>query len=285
MKSSLFVAVGTAVGSTLLFAGLLNAPWLRAQSPSPAPGATGAAFDVVSIKPNNSGPGSFVEFRTLPDGGYTMVNSPIRSIILQASPVPSREVVGLPDWATKDSYDVTVKPPAGSTPEQLREMWRNMFAERMKLVAHIEEHEQSTFALVLARSDGRLGPQLKRSTLDCSPLVPGATPAPPPTAPVDPANRCGGGVGRSSIVSGGMAMDQFALRLAGVAGAQVFDRTGLDGWYAFTLRFTRPNDPAPVDDAPDIFTALQEQLGLKLQAEKTQVPVLVVDHIERPTPN
>ena len=161
-------------------------------------------------------------------------------------------------------------------------MWRNMFAERTKLMGHVEERERSIFALVLARSDGRLGAQLKRSTLDCAPAQPSSQ---PPPVPADPQNRRGGAVGRSSIVSGGITMDQLALRLTSLAEAQVYNRTGLDGWYALTLRFTRPADPSPSDDSPEIFTALQEQLGLKLQPEKTNVPVFVVDHIERPTPN
>ena len=97
-------------------------------------------------------------------------------------------------------------------------------------------------------------------------------------------------MGPTSIVSGGMMMANLAQSLGGLAGRLVNDRTGLEGFYAFTLNFSAPRlgpspDPAPVDDAPEIFTALQEQLGLKLQPEKTMVPVFVIDQIERPSEN
>jgi uncharacterized protein (TIGR03435 family) len=170
--------------------------------------------------------------------------------------------------------------------------WQALFAERMKVVAHVEEREQDTFALVPARADGRLGPQLERSTLDCNPRPPGSPPPPPQPTPTasDMRNRCGMMMGPTSIVSGGMTMAQFVQSLGGIAGRLVNDRTGLEGFYAFTLNFSARTlkaspDPTPIDDAPEIFTALQEQLGLKLQPEETMVPVLVIDHIERPSEN
>jgi uncharacterized protein (TIGR03435 family) len=203
-------------------------------------------------------------------------------------------VIGLPDWASTERYDVTAKPPADSTREQRSEMWRTLFAERMKLVAHVEEKERDTFALVVARSDGRLGPQLKPSTLDCSPRPPGSPPAPlppPPTTDAEVLNRCGGRFSNGSIVSGGITMDALVGSLGGLAGRLVNNRTGLQGFYSMTLTFSPPRTPAASSDAPlpsdapEFFTALQEQLGLKLQPEKTMVPVFVVDRIERPTEN
>jgi len=95
-------------------------------------------------------------------------------------------------------------------------------------------------------------------------------------------------MGQGSIVSGGITMDRLVHSLGGLAGGLVNDRTGLQGWYAVTLRFAPPGlraDTAPSDDAPEFVTALQEQLGLKLRPEKTRVPIFVIDHIERPTPN
>jgi len=122
-----------------------------------------AEFDVVSIKrsaPDTAGS----SMRTLPDGTSIMLNVAIRQFITGASPVPVREVEGLPDWAMQERYDVTAKPPVGSTLQQRAEMWRTLFAHRMKLVAHVEERERDTYALALARADGRLGPQLKPQT-------------------------------------------------------------------------------------------------------------------------
>lgn len=251
---------------------------------------SGAQFDVVSIKrsPNDAVGGGM---RSLPDGTMIMTNQPIRSIILSASPVPAREVEGLPEWVTRERYDVTLKPPAGATREQRPEMMRTMFAERMMLKAHVEERERDVLALVVARSDGRLGPQLKPSTLDCGPRPPGSPPPPPPTfAEADAQGRCGGLYGQGVIVSGGVLLDSFVLSISGLAGRQVVNRTGLQGFYALMLHYAAPRPPgatdAPVDDNnPDFFTALQEQLGLKLQPDKMRVPIFVVDHIERPTQN
>jgi uncharacterized protein (TIGR03435 family) len=227
-----------------------------------------------------------------------MTNSPIRSVILNASPVDGvREILGLPDWVNTERYDLTAKPPAGTTRDQMRPMWMAFFADRMKLVAHVEQQERTTFAMVIARSDGRLGPQLKKSALDCSPPAPGAPPPPPPAPPQpgpgglpDFTNRCGMMMGRGTIVTGGVPLDQLARSLGNMAGGFINNRTGLDGFYAFTLTFTPPGGAGPAADAsadnpPEILTALQEQLGLKLQPEKTIVPILVIDHIERPTPN
>lgn len=257
-----------------------------AQTPAPGP----VQFDVVSIKRNTTGE-TGGGMRSLPDGTSIMTNQPIRSIILSASPVPAREVEGLPDWVNTERYDVTLKPPAGAPREQRTEMMRNMFAERMMLKAHVEERERDVFALVVARSDGKLGPQLKLSTLDCSPRPPGSPPPPPPTFnEADAAGRCGGLYGQGVITSGGLRLDSFVLSISGLAGRQVVNRTGLQGDYALTLRWAATRRPgatdAPVDDnLPDFFTALQEQLGLKLQSEKMTVPIFVVDHIERPTEN
>jgi uncharacterized protein (TIGR03435 family) len=271
-----------AVLVTLIGASSLGPPAMRAQS------SAGAQFDVVSIKPNTAGLGAGGGMRTLPDGTFMMTNQPIRSIVLAASPVPVREVSGLPEWVNTDRYDITAKAPAGSKREQQREMMRNMIVERMKLVGHVEEQERKTFALVMARSDGRLGPQLTRSTLDCAPRA--SPDGPPQAAPSrdEPQNRCGMAIGHGTIVSGGITMNQLVNSFDGLAGGLVDNRTGLDGWYAVTLRFTPPRlavEPSATDDAPQFVTALQEQLGLKLEPQKSRVPIFVVDHIERPTPN
>jgi bla regulator protein blaR1 len=259
-------------------------PTISAQTPR-------AEFDVVSIK--RSAPDAVGgSMRTLPDGTQIMANVRINQFITSAAPVPVREVVGLPEWAQTERYDVTAKPPADSTREQRRQMWQTLFSERMKLEAHVEQREKDTFALVIARSDGRLGPQLKPSTLDCSPRPPGspAPPPPPPPTDGDVLNRCGGRFGNGSIMSGGITMDSLVGSLGGLAGRLVNNRTGLRGFYSLTLTFAPPRTPeasdAPLpDDAPEFFTALQEQLGLKLQPEKSMVPVFVIDRIERPTEN
>ena len=244
------------------------------------------AFEVVSIKRHvilEAAGGT----RTLPDGTYIMTNQTIESMIRLAAPVQVREVIGMPDWVKYERYDVTAKPPAGATPAERAEMMRRMFADRMKLVAHVEQRERDTFALMLARSDGRLGPNLKASTLDCSPrsVDPNAPLVPPEQ---DVRKSCGLMVSQTSIVSGGITIDRLLLSIGGMAGGLVNNRTGLQGNYSVELNFT-PNglasDDRRGDEPPQFLTALQEQLGLKLQPEKTMVPVLVIDSIERPSEN
>jgi bla regulator protein BlaR1 len=214
--------------------------------------------------------------RTLPDGTFQATNIRIRQVMNAASPEPVTDITGLPDWVLTERYDIIGKPAPDSHPtrEQRAEMMRNMLIERMKVAGHIEQVERPGFALVVARSDGRLGPQLKRSTLDCF----GADRA-----------RCGGRVGLGVIESNAVLLDQFALEISGLAGGVVNNRTGLEGRYDLTLHFAvsmLSADPtALVDDAPQFVTALQEQLGLKLVPEKTKVKIFVVDHIERPAPN
>jgi uncharacterized protein (TIGR03435 family) len=226
------------------------------------------------------------------------------------APRPPR-VLGLPSWAESERYDVNVKGAAGLTREQQQQMWRALLADRMKLAAHYEMREEPSYDLVPARGDRRLGAQLRPSTLDCStrpapaapPVLPtlplpGAAPAggggtpgtrPPlpftPPTPQEAMSRCGFMTSGNELYSGGMTMTQLAGIISDPSGRIVLDRTGLEGFYSVRLTFSRrPPDAAPtIDDAPSVFTALAEQLGLKLESSRTQVQVLVVDHIERPT--
>jgi uncharacterized protein (TIGR03435 family) len=261
-------------------------PLIAPQSPA----LSGAQFDVVSIKPHPYDPVAGGGITTRPDGTFVMTSQPIWSIISSVSPVPvlPRDTVGLPEWARTEAYDIIAKPAPGSTPtrEQRAEMMRNMLIERLKVASHIERQERTTFALVVARSDGRLGPQLKKSTVDCVP--PSPPDAAPPTRP-SASSRCGARFGPGTVEATGVALDRFVNSLSGLAGGLVNNRTGLDGLYDLTLHFSSPRlNPDPsvaADDAPQFVTALQEQLGLKLIPEKSMVNILVIDHIERPTPN
>lgn len=246
-------------------------------------------FDVASIKP--SAPGTDSGVQTLADGTVRLRGVRLAVLLALAAPasIASTNIVGFPEWTTTELYDVVVRPPTGTTQEQMRPMWFNVLTTRMKLAAHVEQREGKAFDLVLARRDGRLGPNLKKSTLDCTTPSPTSTPS-PGQAPPDFTQRCGmGGTGTRTgmyLISGGTTMDMLAQNLAGRAGGAVENRTGLDGYYAFTLNFAPPSQtggPAPAFDLPDFFTALQEQLGLKLQPAKKSVPFWVIDRIERPT--
>ncbi|HLO26614.1 MAG TPA: TIGR03435 family protein, partial [Geobacteraceae bacterium] len=155
--------------------------------------------------------------------------------------------------------------------------------------------EADIYALVIARPGEKPGPALKPSTQDCSPQAIRALGggSPPPAAPTgQPAVFCGMQFGPGRIGFGGFPMSFFANGIAGQVGRVVVDRTGLAGNWDFELRFAPelpvgllpPGGDAPSSDpgAPSIFTAIQEQLGLKLQATKGSVKVLVIDSVERP---
>ncbi len=160
----------------------------------------------------------------------------------------------------------------------------------MKLAFHVEQRERDVYTLVTARTDGTLGSDLKPSTLDCK-----SVPSPSFNGQIPGVEffrgRCGIGGTPTTMASGAVTLDQFATWVAGVVGAAVENRTGLNGLYAFTLTFSRQRsaapsvNPNPSDDLPDVFTAVQEQLGLKLQHGKKMLPVYVIDHIERPSEN
>src|SRR3954471_3755017 len=253
-------------------------------------------FEVASIKRNTSGDRGN-SMRSMPDGTEVMVNSPIRSFIGAAYPSQSGQYVGLPDWAKNERYDVTVKAPAGTTREQERQMWRALFAEGMKLGAHDETSEKAIYNLVLARADGRLGPKLKPSAHDCIAESAAARQrtGPPPqlTSDADFLDSCGMRVGNGRLISGGFTMQRLAQQLRGMSGRVVRDRTGLTGFYVIDFAYAPPNQaggPTPAvaadpSDAPSVFTALQEQLGLRLEPDKMPLQFVVIDHIERPTEN
>jgi uncharacterized protein (TIGR03435 family) len=268
------------MGRTVFLACLALTCMLRAQAT--------LEFDAVSIKRNNAGPNAGGGMRSLPDGTYVVKNQPISSIIRFASPTDVREVAGLPVWAKEDRYDVIAKPPSSATPLQLGQMWRTMFAQRMKLVAHLEDREIDAYALRLARPDGRVGPKLKRAAPECTPR-PAEPPASSEKPGPEPPGRCGASLGERRIEARGMTMDILVQWLGNAAGRLVNNRTGLPGFYELQLDFapelSAGDEPTSGDAPPDIFTAVRDQLGLKLEPEKARAQVFVVDSIQRPSEN
>jgi uncharacterized protein (TIGR03435 family) len=181
-------------------------------------------------------------------------------------------------------------------------MLRALLAERFNLAVHKETREMPVFALVLARSDGSFGPQMRRSPDDCSNAAArgrGSAPA-GARSPWDGIS-CGTSVGPGIILAGGRTMAQIATSFSRLTttgsslNRLVVDRTGLEGTFDMTLRFTPenipnfgpggppPGLPAIDPNGPSIFTAVQEQLGLKLDSQRGPVEVLVIDRVSRPT--
>ena len=254
------VALALLAGSAALFA---------RQNPQEKP-AEVAAFEVASVKPNTSRISNAVP-PSRANGSFSASNVALKSVIANAYEVRIFQIEGGPDWLTAERFDIIARGREG-TPDRLRPaMLRTLLAERFKLVVHFETREQQVYSLTVLRSDGRLGPQLK------------------PAAPADgssgfPSASVGNGTAR--INGRRVSMDTFAIMLTGsVFNQRVIDRTGLDGEFELDLRFTPDSSTAAVPEFPSIFTAVQEQLGLKLQSERGPVPVLVIDSVQRPTPD
>jgi uncharacterized protein (TIGR03435 family) len=261
-------------------------PFLQIQDPPRQ------SFEVASVKPNKSGETSnFLQSR--PGGNFAVGNMTLRGLIMFAYGIQGFQLVGAPDWVATERFDIIAKAaadvpptPIGRTsPEAL--MLRSLLEDRFRLSAHRETRDLPIYALVLARADGRLGPQLRQTTSDyCARLLAAAgkagdTPI-PPGGPV-----CGmrpGGTG-NEITFGAIPMNEFARFLNVNVGRTVVDRTGLTGVWDFDLKWSPPNAPTPDPDRPSIFTALQEQLGLRLDATTGPVEVLVIDRLERLIPD
>jgi uncharacterized protein (TIGR03435 family) len=302
----------------LLTAGLLTATTLAAQQAPSAPAATTSpTFEVASIKRNTSGAG-FQTISMQPER-LTFVNFPVRQLIVRAYQVQPFQVLGGPSWITGDRFDVTTKADANATPEQLNLMLQAMLADRFKLKVHKETRQSDIYRLVLARADGKLGDSIKPAAVNCAamrgrPGGPGPGPGGPAGAgPVAvPAPRAGGpqpgpggGMGGCQMMVApgrlqvaGQPMSTFANQLAQQLGRPVRDETGLTGSYDFTLTFMPETggragvppigapDLPPIDpNAPSLPTALQEQLGLKLETTKGPIEMIVIDSIDQPTEN
>jgi uncharacterized protein (TIGR03435 family) len=249
---------------------------------------TAPAFDVVSIKrssPNTTG-GSV----GAPPGRFVMVNMDLRPLIGTAygDDVDTSDYIGLPGWAMTERYDVEAKAPEGAKPADLEPMLRTLLAERFAFKAHVETREQPIYELVRANPGSPLSPGLEKVDVDCQALREargrGEKPELKPLAsglfPCD--MRMQGSAGME-IRSGGLRMADFARSIQGGTGRILVDKTGLEGYYAFKLAYT--GKPSPDSDVPSLFTALQEQLGLRLQSAIAPVRVLVIDNIQRPTEN
>jgi uncharacterized protein (TIGR03435 family) len=264
---------------------------------SPVGSAARATFEVASVKPNVSN--SSTSNSNEPPGGYVATNMSLRRLIAIAYRMrlqTERDRIVGPSWIDAARFDINARTPPGSSREQVPDMLRALLVERFGLAAHTETREAPVYALVLARTDGQPGPQLTRSSLDCSkPQAFRSGAAGPGTGVADEKPQCGiisnvdgnGGVLRG----GGRSMADLAGNLAGRVSREVIDRTGLTGTYDFVLRWTPENfaNPAgnagPSRDGTLIVTALQEQLGLKLETGRGPVEFLIIDKVDRPTPD
>jgi len=279
-RQSIPLAIGVA---------LLNAP--LAGTPQTPP--VSQTFEVATIKLNRSGerrPRQVVLPRA---GRLTLTNISIRELIQDAYGLPFPALLlNVPDWARTDHVDVVAKAPSAAPVTVLQHMLQPLLAEYFKLSVHRETHEMDVLAMVLA-TPGRLGPQLKPSLDACDELV--GTPGGFARAPEGAANErgtCGilpGGAGR--IIARGLDMPGLAAYIGTTPGRMIIDRTGIAGRFDVDLTYTpsifstdapeRRSPPPGVDPTgPPLITALQDQLGLKLQPLRIPIDVLVIDHAE-----
>ncbi len=235
-----------------------------AQTPEPL------AFEVASIKPNKSGSprsGS----RLQPRGRYEGTNLTVHQLIVESLGVRPFQVIDGPAWIRSERFDITARTPDDAPPNRMRDMLRTLLADRFGLVVHTEMREQAIFALVLARSEPR--PPAGLIPTGCE------------------GRRCGlnstGSSGVGTMWASAETMTHLAEWLSNQTDRLVIDRTGLTDTYDFYLRYGLDSARAslPADAPPSLFTALSEQLGLKLESSRGPVAFTVIDRVDRPSAN
>src|ERR1051325_9504958 len=245
MKAALTTfAVSLAVGLASL------GTHVRAQAPAALDSSL--AFEVASVKANKSGDNR-VSIGGPPGGRFSINNMPLRGIIGFAYALQPFQLIGGPAWINDDRFDIVAKAPANApagaviaagSPGPMQYMMQNLLADRFKLKVHTESRDMPIYALVLARSDGKLGPKLQASSVDCAALR-GRGPGGAPPAPPAPGQRpsCGMMMGIGSLAAGGVPMSVLATTLSQRVGRIVVDKTGLTGSYEFNLDFTPDQMP------------------------------------------
>jgi uncharacterized protein (TIGR03435 family) len=217
------------------------------------------AFEVASVRLNNSGDHHSSSHNS--NGELITNNVSLKQLIERAYNVKDYSLAG-PDWLDSVRLDIVAKPPAGSEKDQLQPMMRALLIDRFKLQTHREPKTLSAYALLVAKGGTKLSPSGEPKGKSSTDSEPG------------------------KLIAKGATMVKLADFLSGRLELPVVDKTGVDGAFDFTLNWTpdptTENDrPDPNSSAPSLFTALQEQLGLRLQKDKLPIQILVVDHVEK----
>jgi uncharacterized protein (TIGR03435 family) len=224
-------------------------------------------FEVASIRPHVDSPDSRGMVGVKISGPrWTAVNNTLANLVAYAFDLRDQPVTGGPGWASSERFDVAAKAPGDGelTHEKARVMLQTLLTDRFHLKFHRATEEVLQYALVVAKG----GPKLKESAADAVYTI-------RMTMLPDRMLRL---TGVSTLMS------QLAMQLKGSAGRRVTDRTGLTGTYDFTLDYL-PGVDAENSDGPSLFTALQEQLGLKLESIKAPLESIVIDSAEKPSEN
>jgi uncharacterized protein (TIGR03435 family) len=237
------------------------------------------SFEVSTIKPNDSG---LKSMQVLTFRGRTFIteNSSVADLIMFAYRVQRKQILGAPDWIERDRYDINATPDQEGTPsaDQVKLMIRKLLADRFQMKFHHDKRELSAFVLTVGKDGAKLKPSQPNGNLHGIGIQPAKTGA--------------------MLFANNSPIPAFTSFLQSMMlDRPVVDQTALTGRYDLTVTFT-PDDslfngqplgfPKPedgVEPAPNFFEAIQQQLGLKLTAEKTQVDVLAIDHVEKPSAN
>jgi len=222
-------------------------------------------FDVASVKTNTSGPLAGFSEDITPEGRFTTRNVTLWNLIRLAYHLRDLQISGGPGWIKNEGFDIEARPASPVSRDKVPEMLRVLLAERFQLSAHTESRNLPAYALVVSNSGSKLQPTIGAGGPKISRL--------------------------GQLVMPNMSMDQLSQILEFELDRPVIDRTGLTGDFSIRLEWTREKDRTAAGDTrvdqsrPSIFSAVQEQLGLKLESVKAPVDVLVIDSVQLPSAN
>ena len=270
--------------------------------------STGAtpSFTSATVTANTSG-APRVMMRITPGGIWDASNVTLESMVRLAYRLQESQLAAGPAWIYTDRFDIQAQSEQSAPPGEFGRRMQSLLQERFNLRVHTERRELPIYALVFAASDERRGPSLTPAAVDCvafardrAAAAARGTPLPPVQQPGE-RPTCGTMTGRGRLSGGGVTMEQMALTLSQYTGRMVVDRTGVNGNFDYELRFAHnpslrgrgPGGGLPVPPEPEdssaggvsIFAAVQDQLGLKLNAQRAPVDVLVIDSVQHPTDN
>ena len=244
----------------------------------------GAVYDVATIKPHN--PSLNVSYSPLPNGGFIYTGMSLKNLVCGAYDKFDFQCLGGPAWFDSDRYDVEAKPDTALSEQLLKLSWKEqakvrkrmqqaLMEDRIKLKVHHETRELPIFALVVAKGGLKMH-EAKAGDTYANGMKAGDGKGMSPGSYM---------VGDGKMQAWGISMDTLADQLTDEVGHIVQDQTRLAGVYDFTLRYSDDLAAGADPSVPSIYTALQEQLGLKLEPTKGPVDVIVIDHVERPSAN
>jgi uncharacterized protein (TIGR03435 family) len=226
-----------------------------------------SAFEVATIKPTGPSSDGHTHINYPPGDRFSASNITLLALMQWAYGMPERQILDGPAWLGSTRFDIQATADTGQikglTGEQDRDLKRRMvqalFADRFQLKLHQETRTLPAYDLILAKGGSKLQPTKS--------------------------NGKSIGVGRTYFHGAGLTMASIAEELSKITGRVVVDKTNLADRYDFKLEWAADDAPTADNSAPSLFTAVQEQLGLKLEPAKEPVPVLVIDHVDLPTPN